>query len=163
MPFWADFSAPRCRRTTASDQVDFLTVPDQGFRLVSSLQAAAAAQNVHRRGPGHQGGHQGGRAHPGAPFWPRNSPKAAPERLISFREKQMQNIAYLNILRSDSSRPQRYLSNGVRIIFRSFRTSSGHMGSNRHGGTKDSVCYHLTIYPFQPPDPIYRVCAGGGQ
>ena len=41
----------RRTRLTASDKLDFLTAPDQGFRHLPSLQAAAAARNVHPRCP----------------------------------------------------------------------------------------------------------------
>ena len=47
--------SPRTR-LTASDKLDFLTAPDQGFRHLPSLQAAAAARNMRPDGPHHQGG-----------------------------------------------------------------------------------------------------------
>ena len=124
----------RRTRLTASDKLDFLTAPDQGFRHLPSLQAAAAARNVHPGGPHHQGGQHRGLGHPGVQFGGRKRRFLAPKGLLSFREKRMKNIAKEIRLSSDSSRRLRYASNGVQIIICSYLSRSGPYSSNPLGG-----------------------------
>ena len=121
-------------RLTASDKLDFLTAPDQGFRHPPSLQAAAAARNVHPGGPHHQGGQHRGRGHPGVQLGGRKRRFLAPKGLLSFREKRMKNITKEIRLSSDSSRRLRYLSNGVQIIISLYLSRSGPYSSNPRGG-----------------------------